>query len=93
MKVISPIKIKKNMKISELVEEMGNAGFGAGAISKASKLMEEMFKDKECKIFFGIAGAMVPAGMKQIIIDMLDRTNVFVTILFSSSKASVGVRQ
>jgi deoxyhypusine synthase len=79
MDEIVPIKIRKNMKISELVKEMGSAGFGAGAISKASKLMEEMFKDKECKIFLGMAGAMVPAGMKQIIIDMLDRVDIFVT--------------
>jgi deoxyhypusine synthase len=79
MKEIMPIKISKNMKVSELVKEMGSAGFGAGTISKASEVMEEMFKDKECKIFLGVAGAMVPAGMKQIIIDMLDRTNIFVT--------------
>jgi deoxyhypusine synthase len=79
MKEIVPIKIKKNMKVSELAEEMGGAGFGAGAIFRASKLMEEMFKDKECKIFLGMAGAMVPAGMKQIIIDMLDRVDIFVT--------------
>jgi deoxyhypusine synthase len=79
MKEIEPIKIKKNMKVSDLVEEMSKAGFGAGTIAKASSLMEEMFKDKNCKIFLGMAGAMVPAGMKQIIIDMLDRVNVFVT--------------
>jgi deoxyhypusine synthase len=79
MKEIEPIKIKKNMKISELVEEMSRAGFGAGTISKASKIMEEMFKDKQCKVFLGMAGAMVPAGMKQIVIDMLDRVDVFVT--------------
>jgi deoxyhypusine synthase len=79
MKEIIPIKVKKNMKVSELVDEMGGAGFGAEAISKASQVMKDMFLDKECKIFIGMAGAMVPAGMKQIIIDMLDRADVFVT--------------
>jgi deoxyhypusine synthase len=79
MKPITPIKIKKNMKVSELVEEMGGTGFGAGAISQASQIMKDMFLDKECKIFIGMAGAMVPVGMKQIIIDMLDRADVFVT--------------
>ena len=38
-----------------------------------------MFNDHECKVFFGVAGAMVPAGMKQIIMDLLDNTDVFVT--------------
>ncbi len=79
MKEIKPIHIKENMKVSELVDEMSNSGFGAGKIAKASKVMKKMFQDKECKIFLGIAGAMVPAGMKQIILDILDNTDVFVT--------------
>lgn len=79
MKEIKPIKIKKDMKISELVKEMDEAGFGAGKIALASDIMKSMFNDKECKVFFGVAGAMVPAGMKEIIVDILDRTDVFVT--------------
>ena len=79
MDKIKAIKLKKNMRVSELVGAMGDAGFGAGKISKASKIMEMMFSDKECKIFLGIAGAMVPAGMREIILDLLDETEVFVT--------------
>jgi deoxyhypusine synthase len=79
MKEIKPIKIRKNMKASELVGEMGGAGFGAGKIALASEIMQLMFKDKECKVFLGVAGAMVPAGMKEVIIDILDEVDVFVT--------------
>ncbi|MCX6750532.1 MAG: deoxyhypusine synthase [Candidatus Pacearchaeota archaeon] len=79
MKEIKPIKIKKDMKVSELVREMNEAGFGAGKIALASEIMQSMFKDKECKVFFGVAGAMVPAGMKEVILDMLDEVDVFVT--------------
>lgn len=79
MEEIKPITIKENMKVTELIRGMSGMGFGARAISEASNIMKTMFKDKECKIFLGIAGAMVPAGMKQIIIEMLDNTNVFVT--------------
>jgi deoxyhypusine synthase len=67
------------MKVSELVEKMGNMGFGAKKISEASEIMGKMFEDRECKVFLGVAGAMVPAGMKQIILDMLERVDVFVT--------------
>lgn len=40
-----------------------------------------MIQDKECTVFFGQAGAMVPGGMKQIIIDFLQNkwVDVFVT--------------
>ncbi len=79
MRPVKHIKIKKDMKVSELVKEMENSGFGAGKIAEASSIMKKMFEEKECKIFLGIAGAMVPAGMKEIIMDMLDRVNVFVT--------------
>ena len=78
MRKVKALKIKQDMKISELVENMGNMGFGAGAINKASEIMNKMFSDKECKVFLGIAGAMVPAGMKKIFLDMLDNVDVLV---------------
>ena len=69
------------MKVSELVDEMKGAGFGARKIGKASEVLKKMFQDKDCKVFLGLAGAMVPGGMKQIIIDLVkeDRINVLVT--------------
>ncbi|MCK5624469.1 deoxyhypusine synthase [Candidatus Pacearchaeota archaeon] len=79
MEEIKHIKIEKDMKISALVNEMSEAGFGAKKISEASSIMKKMFEDKECKVFLGVAGAMVPAGMKQIIIDMLENIDIFVT--------------
>ncbi len=79
MEPIKHIKIEKAMKVSELVKKMGNAGFGAGKIGKASEIMRKMLFDKECTIFFGVAGAMVPAGMREVIIDLLDDADVFVT--------------
>ena len=79
MKPVKPIKIEKGMKVSELVRQMEDAGFGASKIGQASLIMKEMFSDKECKVFLGVAGAMVPAGMKGIIIELLDETDVFVT--------------
>lgn len=79
MKPIKHIKIKQEMKVKELVDEMSKMGFGAGKISTASEIMKKMFNNEECKVFLGVAGAMVPAGMKQILIDLLDNTDVFVT--------------
>ena len=79
MRKVEPIKIKKDMKVSELVGGMKDMGFGAGKIAKAGDIMQKMFEDKDCKIFLGVAGAMVPAGMKEIIIDLLDDVDIFVT--------------
>jgi len=79
MKKIKHIKIERDMKVSDLVGEMGEVGFGAKKINEASGIFREMIQDKDCKVFFGLAGAMVPGGMKEIILDVLDSSDVFVT--------------
>jgi deoxyhypusine synthase len=79
MQPIKHIKIKKGIKVGEIVESMGGIGFGAKKINEAANILADMYLDRECTIFFGVAGAMVPGGMREIILDMLDRVNVFVT--------------
>jgi len=82
MKIVKQINTKKGMKVNELVKEMSLSNvFGAGRLAKSVDIVENMIKDKECKVFFGLAGAMVPGGMKNIIIDMLENKwiDVFVT--------------
>jgi len=80
MNEIKPIKLKQNIKVTELVEQMKDAGFGARKIGTASEIAKEMFSQKNCTIFMGLAGAMVPAGMKQIIIDLIKNKNIDVLV-------------
>ena len=49
---------------------MKEIGFQAKKIGQASEILKEMIEDKDCKIFLGMAGAMVPGGMKNIILDL-----------------------
>jgi len=85
MKKLTPveqIKISENMTISELMEAMKKSGvLGAGRLARASEIYRNMLSDKECRIFLGVAGAMVSGGMKLIIQDILEnnQTDVFVT--------------
>ncbi len=77
MKKVKHVKIEKGMKVDDLVREMNEAGvMGGGKIGKAVDIMEEMIKDST--VFLGVAGALVPGGMREIIIDMLDHVDVFV---------------
>ena len=80
MKQIKPIKIKKDMKVSELIKQMSHAGFGARKIGLASEIAKKMFSENNCKVFLGLAGAMVPAGMKQIIIDLIKQKKIHVLV-------------
>jgi len=78
---IKHIKIEKGMRASELVSRMNDIGFNAAHLARASNILDKAIKDKDCKVFFGLAGAMIPGGMREIIIDMLERgyIDVFVT--------------
>ena len=83
MKEVKHIDVREGMKVSELVSEMKESGvMGAGKIAEAVDIFKKMKEDKDCKIFFGLAGAMVPGGMKKIIISILNSFSdriVFVT--------------
>src|SRR3989338_6302084 len=82
MKPVTHIKLKKNSTVNELVKEMDKSGvLGAGAIAKAANIFEAMHKDKDCKVFLGIAGAMVPGGMREIILDILRKKLVDVLVI------------
>ncbi len=80
MEKIKPIKLSKNMKVSDLVSQMSQAGFGARKIGLANQLAKKIFSNQDCKIFLGLAGAMVPAGMKQIIIDLIKTKKITVLV-------------
>ncbi|RZN34581.1 MAG: deoxyhypusine synthase [Methanosarcinales archaeon] len=60
-------KIVSAMSIDDLVSALGGCGFGAGRLAQACDIYEEMLKSGTTTKFFGLAGAMVPAGMRNIV--------------------------
>ncbi|MBW2964382.1 deoxyhypusine synthase family protein [Candidatus Woesearchaeota archaeon] len=63
MKQVKPIETRKGMLVDELVREMSGSGvMGAGKIAHATDIAEKAIKDQGTKVFFGLAGAMVPGG-------------------------------
>lgn len=68
---IKPAKISNDMTVGELVDSFSGCAFGAGRLSEAVDIYREMINDSDCTKFFGLAGAMVPAGMRQIVSGMI----------------------
>jgi len=69
------------MSISELVVEMGLAGaYNGGALAKAVDICKAMFSDEKAIKFFGLAGAMVPAGMGGIVTDLIGRGHIDILV-------------
>ncbi len=68
---IRHVKINGNMTVSQLIGSLEGAAFGAGRLCEAVDIYRDMVSDRECTKFFGLAGAMVPAGMRQVVSDMI----------------------
>ena len=62
--------IHGTMTVDQLVKQMEGCAFGAGRIGAACDILEEMQAEDVTK-FFGLSGAMVPAGMRKIVADMI----------------------
>lgn len=77
------MNIKGNMSVLELVEEMGRSGvLGAGRMYRATKLMADVMKDEDTKVFLSVAGPLVPGGLKNVIRDLIN--DGLVNALFTS---------
>ena len=63
--------LRAGMSVGELAEEYGHAGFGAKNLHEAVDVATTMVADEDVTVLFGLAGAMVPAGMRAIVSDLI----------------------
>jgi deoxyhypusine synthase len=67
---IGHARVRAGMTVGELVDEYGKAGIGAADVDRAVDVYAEMLDD-EVTNFLGLAGAMVPAGMRGVVVDLI----------------------
>jgi len=67
------------MGVDELVRALGGCAFGAGSLARAVDIYEELLTEEAVK-FIGIAGALVPAGMRNVIAQMIRERYVDVVV-------------
>lgn len=81
-KKVNQFRINNDTDIVNLIENLKGTGFGAKRLALACEIYKEMIEDKDCVKFFGLAGAMVPVGMQQIIHDFIEEG--FIDILVTT---------
>ena len=74
---VSPVRAY--MSVDELVRAFRGCAFGAGRLAIAADIYEEMLTEETTK-FIGIAGALVPAGMRNVIAEMVREREVDVVV-------------
>ncbi|MEE8186338.1 MAG: deoxyhypusine synthase family protein [Nitrososphaerales archaeon] len=70
---VEPLNIWPRMTVNDLVTEMGKSGaFMAGMLSKAVDTYERMIRDN-AYVFLSLSGALIPAGMSRVLIELVNR--------------------
>ena len=78
---IKHIDLTNSMTLNQLVLQFGRSGvMSAGKIARAVDTAQKMFQDSECRVFLGVAGAMVPGGMKHVLLDLLKTGKIHVLV-------------
>ncbi|MEM3045870.1 MAG: deoxyhypusine synthase family protein, partial [Candidatus Bathyarchaeia archaeon] len=68
-------------KVSDLVEAMGETSYQSRNLARCLNVYEAMLRDdRRVTAFLGIAGAMVPAGMRKVIVDLMKKGLVDVVV-------------
>jgi deoxyhypusine synthase len=78
---VKHIKIDGALTVDKLMQQFNGSGaLGAGRLATACDIYEKMLKDKDCTIFLALSGAVVPAGMRTIITDLIRKKLVDVIV-------------
>ena len=87
-KEVNQFHLDDDNNIIDFINNLSNTGFNAKRLALACKIYEEMINDEECRIFFGLAGALVPAGFQGIIHDFIKED--FIDVLDPSIAPATG---
>ena len=73
--------VRAGMTVGELASEYGKAGIGAADLAEAAGIYAEMLGREDVTNFVGLAGAMIPTGMRRIVAELIrdDHVDALVT--------------
>jgi len=72
--VVSHIKIKRGMRMSNVAKQMEAVRvLGPGRFGRAATILAEMFSDQNYSNFISLAGPIIPGGLRTLIVDLVDQ--------------------
>ncbi len=78
----APIDISSINTFSDMLRSMVNIGFQARKLGEAFEIWMNMLNEDKISIFLGLSGAMVPAGLRKVIVTLIK--NRFVDCIVST---------
>lgn len=76
---IKHVDIKKFNSIS-LIDSFDDMAFQSRNLARACQIYDTMLKDKDCTVMLCLAGSLVSAGLKKVIIDLVENNMVDVIV-------------
>ncbi len=67
---IQHVDIKRHNVVA-LVDAMQQMAYSSRDLARAASIFERMLRDQDCGVILCLAGSLVSAGLKQVVIDML----------------------
>jgi deoxyhypusine synthase len=68
---VEHIDITKQPGIVPTVEAMAHMAFSARDLARAADIYNRMLGDKECGVILCLAGSLISAGLKKVVVDMI----------------------
>jgi deoxyhypusine synthase len=68
---IQHFDITKHPGIVGVVESMRNMAFSSRDLARAADIYDRMLRDTECAVILTLAGSLISAGLKKVIVDLL----------------------
>ncbi len=72
---IEHIDIKQH-NVVPLVDAMSKMAFSSRDLGRAAQIYDEMLRDEDCAIILCLAGSLISAGLKQVLVDMVQHNMV-----------------
>lgn len=69
--VVEHIDVTRYPDIAPLVEAMGKMAFQARNLHRAAQIYELMLRDERCTVILCLAGSLVSAGLRRVIVDAI----------------------
>ncbi|ACC99012.1 Deoxyhypusine synthase [Elusimicrobium minutum Pei191] len=74
--LIKHIDIKKYSQAVSMVEDFSNMAYSSRDLARASKIYNMMLADKGCAVVLCLAGSLISAGLKKIVVDLLENNMI-----------------
>lgn len=76
-----PVKIEKDTTVAQLLDKYRDISFQARALGRCAEVFEKALRDRDRPtIFLGLAGSLIAAGMRQVIVDLIENNMVNVVV-------------